>query len=71
MQMDSSSILHFDIFANANNIEKLVGSGVFSLNDVLRAASLPAIDEPWADEHYMTLNISTMGQTARTLEGRG
>ena len=69
MQMDSSSILHFDIFANANNIEKLVGSGVFSLNDVLRAASLPAIDEPWADEHYMTLNISTMGQTARTLEG--
>lgn len=69
MQMDSSSILHFDIFANATNIEKLVGSGVFSLNDVLRAASLPTIDEPWADEHYMTLNISTMGQTARTLEG--
>lgn len=69
MQMDSSSILHFDIFANANNIEKLVGSGVFSLNDVLRAASLPTIDEPWADSHYMTLNISTMNQTARSLEG--
>lgn len=69
MQMDSSSILHFDIFANATNIEKLVGSGVFSLNDVLRAASLPTIDEPWADNHYMTLNISTMNQTARSLEG--
>ena len=69
MQMDSSSILHFDIFANAANIEKLVGSGVFSLNDVLRAANLPAIDESWANEHYMTLNISTMNQTTRNLEG--
>lgn len=68
VRVDSSSIIHFDIFENASNIEKVVGSGVFSLNDVLRAANQDPIDEDWADRHYMTLNISTMGNSTRQLE---
>ena len=69
VRVDSSSIVHFDLFANATNVEKLVGSGVFSINDILRAASQNEIPEPWADAHYLTLNITTMGQAARSLEG--
>lgn len=69
VRVDSSSIIHFDVFENAANIEKVVGSGVFSLNDVLRAANQPTINEEWADKHYMTLNISTMGNQTRRLEG--
>lgn len=69
VRVDSSSIIHFDVFENAANIEKVVGSGVFSLNDVLRAANQPTINEEWADKHYMTLNISTMGDQTRQLEG--
>lgn len=69
VRVDSSSIIHFDIFENAANIEKVVGSGIFSLNDVLRAANQEPIDEEWADAHYMTLNISTMGEQTRTLGG--
>lgn len=49
------------MFANAVNVEKLVGSGVFSINEVLRAAGLPAISEDWADKHYLTKNIATLG----------
>lgn len=64
LRVDSSSIIHFDLFAQAANVEKLVGSGAFTINDVRRAANQASINEPWADEHYMTLNISTMnGQT--------
>ena len=70
IRVDSSSIIHSDIFENASNIEKIVGSGVFSLNDVLRAANQPTINEDWANTHYMTLNISTMGEQTRPLEGR-
>lgn len=70
VRVDSSSIIHFDIFENASNIEKVVGSGIFSLNDVLRAANQNPIHEGWAERHYMTLNISTMGQQTRPLEGR-
>lgn len=69
VRVDSTSILHFDIFENAANIEKVVGSSVFSVNDVLRAANLPEISEPWADSHYMTLNISTIGAQTRNMEG--
>lgn len=68
MRIDTSSILHFDLFANASNIEKLIGSGAFSINDIRRAAGLSEIPEEWADKHFMTLNISTMEQTTRQME---
>nr|DAT32385.1 MAG TPA: portal protein [Caudoviricetes sp.] len=67
LRVDSSSIIHFDLFANAANVEKLVGSGGYSINDVRRAAGQAPIPEPWADEHFMTLNISPMGEAARKL----
>ena len=60
MRMDSSSIQHFDLFGQAANIEKLIGSG-WSYNDIRRAAGEAPIKEPWADEHFMTKNI---GQVA-------
>ena len=62
--VDSSAIQHFDIFANAPNVEKLVGSGAFTINDVLRAASQPIIDESWANEHFLTKNIASLQDAA-------
>ncbi len=69
LRIDTSSIRHFDMFANAANVEKLVGSGVFSINEVLRAAGLPAISEDWADKHYLTKNIATLGAETSVLGG--
>lgn len=56
LRVDTSTINHFDLFANAPNVEKLIGSG-YSYNDVQRAASMPQIDEPWANEHFLTKNF--------------
>lgn len=70
VRMDSSAILHFDVFANAPNVEKLVGSGAFTINDVLRASNQPTIKEPWADEHFLTKNIATMQEAAQSLDAR-
>lgn len=67
IRVDTSSIIHFDMFANAANVEKLVGSGAYTINDVRRAANQAIINEPWADEHFMTLNISTMNEATRNL----
>lgn len=67
IRVDSSSIIHFDLFENAANIEKLVGSGAFSINDLLRAANQATINEDWANAHFLTLNISTMQAAARQL----
>ena len=67
MRVDTSSIIHFDLFANAANVEKLVGSGAFTINDVLRAANQTPISDPWADQHFMTLNISPMDEVTRNI----
>lgn len=68
MFIDSSSIMHLDVFAQAGNIEKLVGSGVMSINDICRTMGLPPIGEAWADEHYMTLNIGRASEQTRAME---
>lgn len=65
--MDSSTINHFDLFQEAAAIEKLIGSGVYSVNDIRRAAGQPRIEEPWADEHYMTLNITRLTEDGARL----
>lgn len=70
VRVDSSSIIHFDLFANAANVEKLVGSGAFSINDVLRAANQVPINEPWADEHFLTLNIARIQEAAQKLNAQ-
>ena len=70
LRVDSSSIIHFDLFANAANVEKLVGSGAYTINDVRRAANQSTINEPWANEHYMTRNIATMNDAARALSAQ-
>ena len=69
VRVDSSSIQHFDLFANAPNVEKLVGSGAYTINDILRAANQEPINEPWADKHFLTLNIGDMA-SARSLEAQ-
>lgn len=72
LRIDSSSIIHFDLFANAANVEKLVGSGVFSINDIRAAAGQAPIDEPWANAYYMTRNIAGMEtQTTALTAGKG
>jgi len=71
LHIDTSTITHFDLFANAGNIEKLIGSGAYSINDVLVAAGMPKINEPWADLHWLTLNIGTMEAAARAINNGG
>lgn len=70
LMVDSSAITHFDIFSMAPNVEKLVGSGVYTINGVLRAAGQPQIDADWANEHFMTKNIARMGEVASSLSGQ-
>jgi len=66
-RVDTSAINHFDLFANAANVEKLIGSG-YSYNDVQRAAGGTEIDEPWANEHYLTKNFA---KAETILKGEG
>lgn len=68
LRIDTTTIIHFDMFANAANVEKLIGSGAYSINDVRTAAGQDGIDEDWAKIHFLTLNISTIENAAWAAE---
>lgn len=67
LRVDSSTIIHYDLFDQAASVEKLVGSGVYTINNILRAVGQSPINEPWADKHYLTLNITEIGQAVTPL----
>lgn len=69
MRIDTSSIQHYDMFAASVAIERVISSGLYSVNEVRRAANQPRIDEEWADKHYMTLNIERANTAARQMDG--
>lgn len=57
MVVDTSNLIHYDIMENASNLQALIGSAVYSVNDILRSIGKATIREDWADKHYLTLNI--------------
>ena len=71
LKIDTTTIIHFDMFTNAAAVEKLIGSGAFSIDDVLEAAGKPAIGEPWSKAHWLTLNISPIEEAARPVNSAG
>lgn len=59
LTVDTSAIVHFDVFSNAANVEKIIGSGLKSVNELRALIGDSPIDEEWADRHFMTKNIGT------------
>ena len=55
-----SGVLYTDLFDVANPIDKLIGSGAFCINDIRIRLGLDVIDEPWAWQHWMTKNYSSV-----------
>lgn len=68
IHINTNTIKHFDLFENANNIEKLISSGTHSINDVLEAMGSSAINEDYANIHWMTKNIDTAENVSRSID---
>jgi hypothetical protein len=75
VEVDTSTIKHFDLFDKAGAIEKLVGSGAFKINEVRRRANYQATDDPIGEQHLVTKNFGTAeditGQRLEESEGSG
>ena len=70
VEVDTSAIMHFDLFGNAANVEKLIGSGIYSIDDVRESVGLNRLNTEWSKEHYMTLNITSIEKNTK-VEGGG
>jgi len=69
MQIDTKRIKHVDIFSVSTSIDKLISSGVFSVNDILKMLNLPKINEDWADKHFITKNYMSFEEALKSLGG--
>ena len=70
LRVDSSTIIHFDLFDAESSIEKVVGSGAFNINEVRKAAGQAPINEPWADRYFLTKNIASVEEGASALDAQ-
>ena len=55
-----AGVRYTDLFDVANPIDKLIGSGAFCINDIRVRLGLDVVDEPWAWQHWMTKNYSSV-----------
>lgn len=69
LHIDTKAIKHVDLLSVATSIDKIIGSGSFCINDVRKACNEPAIDEPWANSHFITKNYSTVSDMLAALGG--
>lgn len=56
---DTTQVKHVDLLSVGSNVDKLIGSGVCCVNDILKLVGLQPIDEDWASTHFITNNYST------------
>lgn len=71
LKIDTTSIKHIDVLSVSTSIDKLIGSGAFSVNDVLRLIGSQEIDEPWANQHWMTKNYAPSNELLNAMGGDG
>jgi HK97 family phage portal protein len=62
VRVDTSNIKHHELFEMAGSIEKLVGSGTMTINDVRDRLGLKRSDDPIADKHLITKNFGTAAE---------
>ena len=60
LQINTMRVKHIDMFDIATPADKLISSGIYTVNMLLRAMGEPQLSEEWADQHFITKNYSTI-----------
>ena len=69
MEIDTKSIKHIDLLSVSTAIDKLIGSGAFCINDIRKLVGDTEIDEPWAWQHWITKNYSSVEDLLKAING--
>lgn len=68
IHIDTTAVKHIDVMDIATAIDKLISSGAFTINDVRRTIGENAIDENWADKHFITKNYSFIEEVLKQMD---
>lgn len=69
VKFDTTAIKHIDLLDVATAIDKLISSGCFTINDIRKTIGADEIDEPWANQFFMTKNYSAIEDLVNQLKG--
>mgnify|MGYP006904109456 FL=1 len=58
VKIETLAVKHIDILILQLQVDKLISSGAFTINDILEVLGKPRIEEDWANQHFMTKNYS-------------
>lgn len=56
LKIDTSSIRAVDVFAAAEKVDKLISSGLFSVDEIRRKLGEAELGEEWSTRHWITRN---------------
>ena len=70
VKVDTAAVKHRDLMDVGTSVDKLIGSGVACINDILRLIGMPQIEESWAYEHFLTKNYSTFAEALNQMQRR-
>lgn len=61
VHLDTKKVKHFDILTVQNAINKLISSGVYSINEIRELLDEKPIDKKLGDVHWVTRNYAVIG----------
>lgn len=68
MTINTARVKHTDMFDISGAADKLISSGLYTVNMLLRAIGEPQVDEDWANAHMMTKNYAGIEEILRKLD---
>ena len=68
-QVDTSGILHRDIFNLASNVSAIIGSGVKCIDEVREALGDAPLNTEWSRKHFITKNFEEIERFLTSTEG--
>lgn len=69
--VDTSCINHIDIFEAAQDAEKLIGCGAFSIDMILEALGKQPLNTEWSKAHFITKNFELAENAMRNIARGG
>lgn len=60
LKIVTTAVKHIDLFDVSTSIDKLISSGAFCINDIRKVIGEEAIEEEWANQHFITKNYSSV-----------
>ena len=62
LEIDTTCIKHIDIFSVAEKIDKLISTGMYSIDGLLEKVGEVPLGTEWSEKHWITKNYSDINQ---------